>query len=87
MGKTAACGGANQEDVHTEIRAAGLQENPASRDYRRAMYAVTSSVTATSLNSGFVHFMTSFLRLVVTRHRTPRHAVHHNVLILQKRAE
>ena len=24
------------------------------QDYRRAMYAVTSSVTATSLNSGFV---------------------------------
>ena len=27
------------------------------RDYRRAAYAVTSSVTATSLNSGFVQVM------------------------------
>src|SRR5205809_3070995 len=33
---------------------AELMTSSALQDYRRAVYAVTSSVTATSLNSGFV---------------------------------
>lgn len=39
----------------------GLRESPPNGDYRRAAYAVTSIVTATSLNSGFIQVISILL--------------------------
>ena len=53
--------------MHTADGNGGARENSAFQGYRRAVYAVTSSVTATSLNSGFVQIM----RLPPDRVRSP----------------
>ena len=44
---------------------AELTASSAFQGYRRAVYAVTSSVTATSLNSGFVQTMRVLLTMSV----------------------
>ena len=44
-----------QADEHARQLEAGLTESPAAGIYLVAAYAVTSIVTATTVNSGFVH--------------------------------
>ena len=58
LGKTATCSCPQKRDVQlSERERRSPRELRPEADYRRAAYAVTSSVTATSLNSGFVQVM------------------------------